>query len=360
MNRYYAILPGAGIGGKAGVAFIKNHTKLDLLPDQGWVDNWETKQFTLKNGRYTDYLAANIGCRLCSEKFHSTLERCKSPKDVLQWLPAEVENESGEKRVYYVLHFPVLNDMLDKTKSKYAGNILTKHVIDTKLCIGHDVFSYIKCSSLSFIVSAKVRKELKKENCQGLVYLDITFQNNNIVLKVIQKLTNILNRRTKQKKDLKREPSQSSMDLTCLQNLNLPNKLIAFIRAGKFLSYNKEKSIIRNIEIVSLDSLLLGRIYVEPGMKSSKKGYYTIPVVDLIAECEGFDPWGLLVWLPDVQMFGTWDSDHRKLQVFPKARWEDIVSDPLKYLNAQWEPEKVENIIFVPNDKYIFTEEAEE
>jgi len=46
---------------------------------------------------------------------------------------------------------------------------------------------------------------------------------------------------------------------------------------------------------------------------------------------------GILVWLPRLKMFGTWDSDHYELLVFPDVSWNDISADPAKYIAAQWD-----------------------
>jgi len=360
MVSYYKVGFGADVGGRAGVAYIKNYTGLNLLPKQGWVKEWETKYFTLKNGGYTDYLPATIGCRLCSEKMRSILERCKSEKDVLQWLDAEVESETGEKRHYFILHFPVLEDVLDKKKSKYVRNILTKQVINPKACACHDVFSYIEESTISFVVSQRVREELKKAGCKGLIYLQMSPKKKSYVPKTIRKLCRIFYKKRVQANEEKIKQNKENVNWTQLEELNLPQDLVDFISQSKSLSYDEEKCVIGHIELVPIKSLIRGRIYVDKIVSNQddlKMGYYVVPAVDLIAECEGFDAWGILVWLPDIQKFGTWDSDHRELKVFSKAKWSDIIEYPIKYLNAQWKPTGAEIAIFVASDKYPFVEE---
>jgi hypothetical protein len=46
----------------------------------------------------------------------------------------------------------------------------------------------------------------------------------------------------------------------------------------------------------------------------------------------------LLAWFCDYEAFGSWDPDHLTAIVFPKVPWSKIVSDPAKYLDAQWHP----------------------
>ncbi len=358
-SSYYQVIAGADIGGQAGVAYIRGYNEINLLPKQGWVKDWETKHFTLKNGEYTDYLPANIGCRLCSKKMRDILERYKSEKDVLQWLDAEVESITGEKRSYFILHFPVLlENVLDKKKSKYVRNILTKQVISPEACVGHEVFSYLEVSALSYIVSQKVKQELKNADCRGLIYIQMTPQRKSHIPKIIKRLYSLFYIKREQTDEKTIVRSKKNINWNQIEKMNLPPDFLDFIDHRKQLSYDEKKCTVGRIELTSMDSLIFGRIFVESKDENYKKGYYTIPVVDLIAECKDFDPWGILVWLPDNQFFGTWDCDHRKLRVFPNAVWGDIVAEPTKYLNALWNPQEVENKIFEPDDKYIFTEEA--
>jgi hypothetical protein len=56
-----------------------------------------------------------------------------------------------------------------------------------------------------------------------------------------------------------------------------------------------------------------------------------------LADVEGFEPTGILLWIPALRSFGSWDNDHWDLILFRGAAWEDIAADPTPYLNAQWE-----------------------
>lgn len=46
--------------------------------------------------------------------------------------------------------------------------------------------------------------------------------------------------------------------------------------------------------------------------------------------------WGILVWLPKLNMYGTWDSVHYELIVFPNITWKDIQKDPGWFIGQQW------------------------
>ncbi len=64
-----------------------------------------------------------------------------------------------------------------------------------------------------------------------------------------------------------------------------------------------------------------------------------VPAVDLLASCEGgYEPTGVLLWLPAEQQYGTWDNSHGELMVFePHVTWREIAARPIPFLNAPWE-----------------------
>jgi hypothetical protein len=74
---------------------------------------------------------------------------------------------------------------------------------------------------------------------------------------------------------------------------------------------------------------------------SGEHGYYLVPAVSLVGSCQHYRAAGVLLWLPDAELFGTWDDDHRTLWVFPGVAWSTIAADPVPYLNTCWEPGRV-------------------
>src|SRR5207249_1304928 len=51
----------------------------------------------------------------------------------------------------------------------------------------------------------------------------------------------------------------------------------------------------------------------------------------------GYKPAGMLLWLPAERRYGTWDSSHLGIHIFPEGTtWADMVADPVRYFNAQW------------------------
>ena len=141
-------------------------------------------------------------------------------------------------------------------------------------------------------------------------------------------------------------------------SINLPSSAVAFLRAGKQLEYEDSQCEAGRVGLNRLDQLSLGEVWIgtesENDPYHGKDGYYAIPAVSLSGECASYSPEFILLWLPAERLFGAWDCDHWILTVFPDATWEDIVADPLPYLNAQWYAGAGGGISFQPWPKYDF------
>jgi hypothetical protein len=141
----------------------------------------------------------------------------------------------------------------------------------------------------------------------------------------------------------------------------IPDDLRAFLRARKQLEYDASDCEPGQIKLLPLSKLKAGEVWVNARPKKKPQGdpnaggdgYYAIPAVNLVADAEDYDPEFILLWLPDEQLYGTWDSDHAELFVFPDVTWLDIAADPLPYVNAQWDGPD-ESTRLVPYPKYPY------
>lgn len=125
-----------------------------------------------------------------------------------------------------------------------------------------------------------------------------------------------------------------------MSDLKLPQDLVGFLNSGQQLSCDYARCEAGLVGLKRLDQLSLGEVWIEPGGADDphmdEEGYYAVPAVSLTGECRTYEPEYILLWLPDMGAYGTWDNDHWVLQVFPGVTWTDIAADPLKYINAQW------------------------
>ncbi len=129
-----------------------------------------------------------------------------------------------------------------------------------------------------------------------------------------------------------------------IQELALPRDLVRFLQAGNNLTYDPGETECGLVALKPYTHLRPGlcRVSSEGTSVSSRDphcgedGDYLVRTVELIGDCDAYDPEGILTWFPDFRSYGCWDTDHHTALVFPKAKWTDIVADPALYLGAQW------------------------
>ena len=127
----------------------------------------------------------------------------------------------------------------------------------------------------------------------------------------------------------------------------VPDDLLDFLQRGQQLKYDPKDCEAGSVILKRSSDLVIAEIYIdsenspwqESDPNAGREGYYSIPAVSLVDSCEGYDPEGILVWLPDQQCYGTWDNDHWDVLVFPDVSWSDIVANPVPFINAQWRGE---------------------
>jgi hypothetical protein len=130
-------------------------------------------------------------------------------------------------------------------------------------------------------------------------------------------------------------------------SLDLPHDLFEFLAAGKQLEYDPatcESGAIRLLPLQQL-KIELFPMYMDTDIDGlpegdphkGENGYYLVEGVNLVGECQDYEPCGLLMWLPLENCFATWDMDHWYIGVFsPEHTWSQIVKAPAPYINAQW------------------------
>ena len=125
---------------------------------------------------------------------------------------------------------------------------------------------------------------------------------------------------------------------------NLPADLVAFLRSGKPLKYDPEACEAGAVELLPLDKLKVEFFPMTPDSPddphAGEYGSYLVAGVSLLGSCDGYDPVGLLLWLPLDERYGTWDGEHGTLRVFRKnVSWTVIAKNAPRHINAQWEDE---------------------
>lgn len=140
--------------------------ELYFLPDRGPVIDWAPPHLELVGGSPPDYLASDLGLRLCSDKMRGILESCSSESDDLQWLPAEAAL-GGDVLKYWVLHFPEPVPALG-ARSIRQGDFVVKPVFRVASLLGHSVLTYPGGEGVALVVNQIVRDALERAECTGM------------------------------------------------------------------------------------------------------------------------------------------------------------------------------------------------
>ena len=136
------------------------------LPYQGMVEDWEQLRLNLQDGEFSDYLASDLGCRMCSLKLKEVLQAHATGNDHLQWLPVTVHH-GREKRVYFILHFPNPPDVLNPDRTLFTNGVVLKAALDREKVAGHEVLTYPEGGNIVLYVSEGVRAAIEAAGCTG-------------------------------------------------------------------------------------------------------------------------------------------------------------------------------------------------
>jgi hypothetical protein len=126
-------------------------------------------------------------------------------------------------------------------------------------------------------------------------------------------------------------------------SLRLSEDLRDFLAADRQLQYDASNCEAGRVTLLPLEKLRVGKYLTRPTANGQvawlgddphqEEGYYSVPAVNLVADCDGYYPEGILIWLPEEGLFGTWQSDFLSISVFPGMSWSDIVADPVRFIN---------------------------
>lgn len=162
--KYYSIfLDGSS---KDGVLYAPSEIHYPFAVDGFPLPDMNGINFVLKDGCYADYMVANICNRFVSEQLMELFKSYLKPFQKVIFVPVQVKSEQYGNRIYYLMHFEEVYDVIDKENSKYVGEgehrSLTVPCFDYLKIKGMDIFIWDNLS-IGLVVSENVRKEMKKK-----------------------------------------------------------------------------------------------------------------------------------------------------------------------------------------------------
>ena len=82
------------------------------------VTNLDTVIFELRNGTYAPFMSSNVCASFVSEDLKQFLEE-NLPKDFpLEFLPIKIISKEYGDKLYYLIHFTIVFDVIDEERSK--------------------------------------------------------------------------------------------------------------------------------------------------------------------------------------------------------------------------------------------------
>jgi hypothetical protein len=141
----------------------------------------------------------------------------------------------------------------------------------------------------------------------------------------------------------------------------LPEDLRSFLSINKGRRIVFDRAIQPEMEVDSLEFYAPNKVklcsftidtldyylnHSEPG--DDPKLRYEVEGVDLVRDCDHYDPEGILVYFPAFQEYGCWDCDHLIITMYPRVGWSEIEPRLAEYINAQWYPDLAEQYLLRP------------
>ncbi len=115
---------------------------------------------------------------------------------------------------------------------------------------------------------------------------------------------------------------------------DLPDDLIEFLESDRRLEYDVSACEIGVFAFRSLEEV------AEIDLTVRDKDHESTSVIrglDLLKSCELYDPRGMLVYLPSLRKYGSYDSEQKNLITYRGMSWSDFLADPARYVNAAWD-----------------------
>ena len=174
--KYYELIEN-GYDKNAGMLFAPADWPCPIAVDAVEVENWQNLVLELRNGIYCPFLSCNAVANMVSEELKNLFLSFIGENEDIEFLPVPVISKEYGDRTYYIMHFKVIYDVIDKEKTVYVPgtDIITKVRIDQDKAKGLKVFNSQPAIN-DVIVSEDVYQSMKKNKFdRGLEFRQVGF-----------------------------------------------------------------------------------------------------------------------------------------------------------------------------------------
>jgi hypothetical protein len=138
-------------------------------------ENIANLEFKLMDGSYTSFMGSDIGANLVNEDLKELIGSFITDENQIQFLPVKVSSNLYGDKMYYILYFNIIHDVINTTKTMYVEG--TDQII--RLCLacnkvkGLNIFNSQPHIN-DLIVSDKIRKKMIKQKMDiGIEFMQI-------------------------------------------------------------------------------------------------------------------------------------------------------------------------------------------
>ena len=117
MKYYKFIVKGSNKYG--GVLYAPETWPYPIARDADEVVGWKSLVVELKEGAYRPFHACTGGANIVSQELKDLLELFSNDNN-LEFLPIKATSKEYGDKIYYIMHFKIIYDVIDRNKTIYA------------------------------------------------------------------------------------------------------------------------------------------------------------------------------------------------------------------------------------------------
>jgi len=146
---------------KGGVLHAPESWPRPIAIDGEEVRNWKSLVVELKDGPYRNFHMCVGWANMVSVNLKDLLQSLIGDKEYLEFLPVQAVSEEYGNKVYYIMHFKKIFDVIDKERTIYVPNTdsIIKPWLDYQKVKDLSIFNSRPIIN-DIIVSSRVRKEI--------------------------------------------------------------------------------------------------------------------------------------------------------------------------------------------------------
>jgi hypothetical protein len=144
-----------------GVLFAPKGTDTRFGTEVLPVENWQDIEFELKGGIYLPFMNSNTNANFANEDLKNLIQEIVPADYPLSFYPIQVKSEEYGDKIYYLIHFKIIFDVIDVKNSVWVVNSITKPYIDYDKAKDLDFFNS-KARINGIMVSDKMKKSMQQ------------------------------------------------------------------------------------------------------------------------------------------------------------------------------------------------------